>query len=106
MSDADGDAIDVERLARTPSAAVTKRVVELAAGEVLAADAASWRDAIVFVTAGAVAVRCVSGTEQQFGTGDILCFARIPIRLLRNRGCGRARLLVVRRCTPLAQRSD
>lgn len=104
MSDA--DAIDVERLAQTPSAALSKQVVELAVGEVLAVDAASWRDAIVFVTAGEIDVECGSGAGRRFCDGDVLCFARVSARTLRNRGRGHARLLVVRRRTPRAGRTD
>ncbi|MGI8869858.1 MAG: hypothetical protein ACR2F6_13675 [Mycobacteriales bacterium] len=103
MSDA--DAIDVERLARTPSSAVTKQVVELDPGEVLVVDAASWRDAIVFVTAGEIDVECASGAGRRFADGDILCFAQISVRAVRNRGRGQAHILVVRRRTPRAGRT-
>lgn len=98
MSD-DADAIDVGRLARTPSRALTKTVVELAAGEVLAGDTASWRDALVFVTGGEIDVECVSGARRRFGDGDILCFSQLPVRSLRNCGDGPATLLIVRRRT-------
>lgn len=99
MSDADADVIDVERLARTPSTALIKHIVELAVGEVLAVDAASWRDAIVFVTAGEIDVECVGGGRRRFGDGDIVCFARVSVRALHNCGRGEARLLVVCRRT-------
>lgn len=97
MSDA--DAIDVDRLARTPSTALVKHVVELAVGEVLAADATNWLDSIVFVTAGEIEVECANGARQRFRDGDIVCFAKISVRALRNVGCGRSGLLIVHRRT-------
>lgn len=100
MSDA--DAIDIERVAQTTSTALIKHVVELAGGEVLAVDAASWWDAIVFVTAGEIDVECVNGPGHRFGDGDILCLAKISVRALRNPGRGQARLLIIRRRTPRA----
>lgn len=95
MSDA--DAIDLERLARTPSAAVHKQLIELPAGAIIAAPA--WNDAIIFVTAGAIDVECSSGSEQRFSQGAALCFAHLRVRALHNRGREIARLLVIRRNT-------
>jgi quercetin dioxygenase-like cupin family protein len=91
----DADEIDVERLARVVPARFGTRTVELAPASVLAYDAPSWRDAIVFVTAGEIELECTSGERRHFHEGDILCFAPFPLRLLRNVGAGPARLLAI-----------
>jgi len=91
------DDVDVERLARTTSPLLTKRVVEIAAGSALTLDAAPGPDAIVFVTAGEIDVECASGAAARFGQGAVLCFTRITVRALRNPGREAARLLVVSR---------
>ncbi len=91
----DPDEIDAERLAREVPARFGKRTVELAPASALAYDASSWRDAIVFVTAGEIELECSSGARRRFRQGDILCLARLPLRLLRNAGTAPARLLVI-----------
>jgi quercetin dioxygenase-like cupin family protein len=93
MSDA--DELDVERLAGPVPARFGKRTVELAPASVLAYDATSWRDAIVFVTAGEIELECSSGERRRFREGDILCLASLPVRLLRNVGEAPARLLAI-----------
>lgn len=84
-------------LVRTSSATLRRQSVELAAGAVLAGP--SWTDAIVFVTAGEIHIECVNGAEHRFSRGAVLCFARLPVRALHNRGQEIARLLVIRRNT-------
>ena len=79
-----------------------RHVVELAAGEVLPYEAACWQDAIVFVTGGAVELQCTSGERHLFRTGDTLCLASLPLRTLRNPGPEPARLLAVRRRSPVS----
>jgi len=92
MTDAE---IDVERLARVVPAGFGKRTVELAPASVLAYDATSWQDAIVFVTAGEIELECSSGGRQRFCQGDILCLAPFPVRFLHNAGTAPARLLAI-----------
>jgi quercetin dioxygenase-like cupin family protein len=82
--------------------AFERHVVELAAGEVMPYEAACWHDAIVFVTVGDVELECTSGERHLFCTGDTLCLAPLPLRTLRNPGPGPARLLAVRRQSPVS----
>ena len=91
----DADEIDVERLARVVPACFGKRTVDIAPASVLAYDATSWQDAIVFVTAGEIELECSSGERRRFREGDILCLAPFPLRLLRNVGAGPAQLLAI-----------
>lgn len=91
----DADEIDLDRLTRRLPARVGTRTVELAPASVLAYDAASWQDAIVFVTAGEIEVECVSGERGRFRHGDILCFAPLPVRVIRNAGAAPAQLLAI-----------
>jgi hypothetical protein len=55
-----------------------RRVVELRPGELLEHDDGFWRNAIVFVVAGEIEVRCSRGERHCFGRGDVLSFARLP----------------------------
>ena len=89
------DQIDVERLVREVPERFGKRTVELAPACVLAYDASSWQDAIVFVIAGEVEVECSSGERRRFHEGDILCLAPFPVRLLRNVSAVPTRLLAI-----------
>jgi len=95
MNDSGADALDVADIARSAPPAFGRRVVELASGAELAFDPASWRDAIVFVLAGEVEVQCPGGASHRFGPGDIVCFTRLPVRRLSNRGPVPARLLAM-----------
>ncbi len=94
----DGDEIDLDRLTRRLPARFGARTLELAPASVLAYDAASWRGAIVVVAAGEIEVECASGERGRFHQGDILCFAPLPVRVLRNTGAAPARLLAIWRC--------
>jgi quercetin dioxygenase-like cupin family protein len=91
----DADEIDVAWLVRGLPARFAERTTEVAPGSVLAYDATSWQDAIVFVTAGEIELECSSGERRRFHQGDILCLAPIPVRLLRNVGTTPARLLAI-----------
>src|SRR5207247_4759405 len=62
----DADEIDLDRLTRRLPARFGTRTLELAPASVLAYDAASWRDAIVVVTAGEIEVECVGGERGRF----------------------------------------
>jgi quercetin dioxygenase-like cupin family protein len=89
------DSRDVARIACTAGPSFGRRVVELAPGAELAFDPAIWRDAIVFVLAGEVEVRCAGGASHRFGPGDIVCFTRLPVRTLCNGGAVPVRLLAI-----------
>ena len=94
----DCEEIDVERLARAESPSFAVCCHEFAAGTVLAFDAATWRDAIVFVTAGAVELEDESGRRCRFDCGAVVCLDGTCLRLLRNPDRARpARLLAIRR---------
>lgn len=98
MSEVDpggADSLDVTRIACTALPAFGRRVVELAPGAELAFDPASWQDAIVFVLAGEVEVRCAAGASHRFERGNVLCFTQLPVRTLHNRGPVPARLLAI-----------
>ena len=89
------DGLDPEQLARR-SADYTRSVVELLPGEELRVDSARWRDALVFVTAGEIELRCESGQRRCFARGAILCLMP-TVRLIRNGGDAPARLIAVAR---------
>jgi quercetin dioxygenase-like cupin family protein len=80
-------------------AAFCRRVVELPPGAVLVYRPADWRDAIVFVTAGAVELEARGGERRRFRRGDVLCLQALHLRLLSNPGRRPARLVAVRRST-------
>ena len=82
MTDADG--LDLERLAGIRSNRFEKRSVELTPAAVLAYEPATWRDAIVVVTAGEIEIECSNGESECFRRGDVLCLAPFPVRALRN----------------------
>lgn len=96
----DADPLDIDALAHRTRPGFEQRVVEVPPGEAMAFDARRWRDAIVFVLDGELDVDCASGVGHRFGRGDILCFARLAVRALRNDGPTPALLLAIRRRTP------
>jgi hypothetical protein len=87
--------LDLDRLARD-SLHFRRRVVELAADEELRIDATAWRDAIVFLDTGEVELECVIGERRRFSKGAVLCLVP-PVRVLRNCGADRARLIAISR---------
>jgi hypothetical protein len=92
------EGIDVERLVRDGSPTLVARCHELAPRVVLAYDRATWLDAIVFVTAGAVELEDELGRCCRFDRGAVVCLDGICVRLLRNPDPDRpARLLAIRR---------
>jgi len=95
MTESGADSLDVTRIAGSAPPSFGRRVVELASGAELAFDPASWQDAIVFVLAGEVDVQCPGGAGHRFGPGDVVCFTRLPVRTLHNRGAVPARLLAM-----------
>jgi hypothetical protein len=73
------------------------RVVALGPGCERTYDEAEWRDAIVFVASGEIELECLGGTRRCFRHGDILWFAGLPLRALRNSGADPALLVTVSR---------
>jgi hypothetical protein len=45
-----------------------------------------WANALVVVERGSIELECHNGARRSFGSGDMLCLRRLPLRLLRNRG--------------------
>ena len=86
--------LDPERLARSPD--YVRLEIDLAPGQELLLDAAAWREAILFVTAGEIEVQCGSGQRRRFAREAILCVAP-TVRLLRNGGNEPARLIAISR---------
>jgi quercetin dioxygenase-like cupin family protein len=89
----DDDELDPDALAPS-SLHFRRRVVELAPGEAIAVDPASWDDAIVFVTAGEIELECARGERRRFSCGATLCFGP-PLRAVRNCGPDPVRLVAV-----------
>ena len=92
------EGLDVERLARD-ALHFRRRVVELAADEELRIDLGVWRDAVVFLDTGEIELECVAGERRRFSMGAVLCLLP-PVRVLRNCGAGRARLIAISRRNP------
>jgi quercetin dioxygenase-like cupin family protein len=89
--------LDVDRLLRQAKSRFGTRVVELDPNCVLLYDAASWHDALVFVTDGEIEVECAAGECERFSRGAILCLAPLSVRWLRNTGQVPARLVAISR---------
>ena len=75
----------------------TTYTVTLEPGCVLPYDAAAWRDAIVFVTAGEIELQCLSGTSRRFWRGHILWLSNLPLKAVRNPSQVPARLVAISR---------
>jgi catechol 2,3-dioxygenase-like lactoylglutathione lyase family enzyme len=71
--------------------------VELAVGEVRPFDEEAWRDAVVLVERGEIALVCAAGGRRTFRRGDVLWFAGLDLRELHNAGAGPAVLVAVSR---------
>jgi len=93
------DELDLDRLVDDTSVSFHRRLVELAPGAELDEPETPWDDAIVFVTAGVVELECARGERHSFHRGDILSFARLPLRSVRNSGTAPAQLLAIWRRT-------
>ena len=74
-----------------------RTIVVVAPGEARRYDAADWRDAIVTVEHGEIALEGVSGRVCTFGRGDLLALADVPLHALRNPGEQPALLVAVSR---------
>lgn len=91
------DAEPITFLGRTLGPSFRARTVTIAPGAIRAYDAAEWRDAIVVVECGAVAVECSAGGRRTFEAGDILWLTGIGVRALHNDGEESAVLVAVSR---------
>jgi glyoxylate utilization-related uncharacterized protein len=91
------DELDTEQPDHDISPSYVRTIVTIEPGRELAYDGAAWRDAIVFVVAGAISLECLSGAHGRFRRGDILFLANLPLRALRNAGQEEARLLAISR---------
>jgi quercetin dioxygenase-like cupin family protein len=87
--------LDADRLLRQATSRFGGRVVELDPNCVLLYDAASWHDALVFVTDGEIEVECAGGERERFSRGAILCLAPLSVRWVRNTGQVPARLVAI-----------
>jgi hypothetical protein len=77
------------------------RVVEVAPGEARVYDEEEWRDAIVLVRRGEIALRGASGASRSFRRGDLLWLERVPLAALHNPGGEPAVLLAIARANTL-----
>jgi quercetin dioxygenase-like cupin family protein len=82
--------------------AFARRLVELEPGAHVDHREVQWRDAIVFLLAGELAVECSSGERHCFRAGDILTLARLPIGRVHNSGTAATRLLAIWRASPVS----
>lgn len=62
------------------------RQIAVPPGSVRAFHQAEWADALLVVEHGSIELECLNGARRSFGSGDVLCLRRLPLRLLRNRG--------------------
>jgi hypothetical protein len=62
------------------------RTVVLTPGSALPFAEADWSDALIVIESGELEVETLSGLRRQFGTGEILWFAGLDLRVLRS--CG------------------
>jgi quercetin dioxygenase-like cupin family protein len=72
-----------------------RQVVEVPPRGLLDHQAPVWREALVVVLDGEIVVECNRGDHHRFVRGDILTFARLPLRRVHNEGPHRARLLAI-----------
>jgi quercetin dioxygenase-like cupin family protein len=91
----DGDRLSF--LGRRLPASFEIRLVAVAPGCDRAFDRAEWQDALVVVERGEIELECERGTHRRFARGAVLCFARLPLRTLRNPGAEPALLAAVSR---------
>ncbi len=90
-----GEDFDPERLV-ADSANFERRVIDLAPDQTLRFDRSTWRDAVVFLTAGEIELVCDSGQRRHFASGAILCLTP-TLRALRATGTAPVRLIAISR---------
>ena len=73
------------------------RTISVEPGGTLPYDAADWRDALVVVECGEIAIDTACGLTWHFKRGDLLALAGISIAAIRNPGTEPAVLLATER---------
>jgi quercetin dioxygenase-like cupin family protein len=73
------------------------RTISVAPGSSLPYEAAEWRDALLFVESGEIAVDTACGLTWHFHKGDLLTLAGMPVAAIRNPGPEPALLLATER---------
>lgn len=73
-------------LGRRLGRAFELRVIAIAPGHSRAYEEAEWRDAIVVVERGELELECTRGGRRNFGRGETLLLAGLPLRALHNPG--------------------
>lgn len=78
------DADPVTFLGRSLGGSFTRRVVTIAPGDRRPYDESEWRDALVVVECGQVALECRAGGRRTFGAGDVLWLSGLEVVTLHN----------------------
>ena len=91
------DAEPITFLGRPLGPSFRTRTVTIRPGDSRPYDEQEWRDALVVVECGAVAVECQAGGRRIFGTGDVLWLTGMGVRALHNEGQESAVLVAVSR---------
>ena len=92
-----GDHGPLSLLATCLPPGLTRRVVTIAVGDILAYRAADWRDALVVIERGQIELEHRGGQRSHFGRGDIIWLYGLPVRLLHNPGADVAVLIAISR---------
>ena len=93
--DSDGDPRPLLPAPLSPSFEL--RAVSVAPGGVHMYRESDWRDALIVVDRGQIELESLFGSRRRFRRGDVLWFAGLPLRALRNRGSETAVLLAISR---------
>jgi quercetin dioxygenase-like cupin family protein len=80
---------------RAPPPGCRLRAVTIAPGCQLAGEAVAWAHALIVVELGELEVECAGGGRASFTAGAVLCFRRLDVRWLRNRGGNQEVLLSI-----------
>lgn len=91
------DGEPVSFLGRPPGGSFDRRIVVVEAGDTLAYHAEDWRDALVVVEHGEIALECTEGGRRRFAAGAVLFLTGLPLVALHNEGTGAAVVVAVRR---------
>jgi hypothetical protein len=83
-----------------------RSVIRLAPGASLSCSDPSWRDALLVLGQGEIEVRTPDGSTGRFSTGAVIAVADIPLSVVHAVGPEHAVLAAVRRCAPVALRSE
>jgi quercetin dioxygenase-like cupin family protein len=89
-------------LGRSLGPSFRARVVTVAPGARRPYDESEWRDALVVVDSGEVALECQGGSRRTFGSGDIIWLTGMGVLALHNVGAESVVLVAVSRRPPAA----